>query len=163
MQLPLLHSYHVSSTKMQQFFMAVMPLRCYENVMFKQFKKWNCSLGLQAVLFLIGLVGYAFGTEVQDELRAELCRRPRTDLLPPSREGNLWSSNVWGKPFSRSLRSHHAGRVPRPNVRILPTMQMKHTRRRHWTDSVHFLERGGSNKTEPPLLREERKREGFKG
>lgn len=121
------------------------------NVIFKQIKKLNCSLGLQAVTFLIGLVGYAFETEVQDELRAELCRRPRTDPLPPSREGMVFASNVLGKPFSRSLRRHKTVRVLCPNVRILPTMQMKHTPHRHWTGSGHFLKRDGSNTMEHSL------------
>ena len=63
------------------------------------------------------LDGYIFEIEEPDWLRVEPCRRHGTDPLSSSREGTVWTSNVFGKPYSKSWRSHHAGRVPPPNVR----------------------------------------------
>jgi hypothetical protein len=54
-------------------------------------KKIELFIRISSGAFLICLVGYAFETEVQDELRAELCRRPRTDPLQPSREGMVFA------------------------------------------------------------------------
>ena len=48
------------------------------NVMFKKFKKLKLLFRIGSGTFLIGLVGYTFEKEVQDGLRAELYRRPRT-------------------------------------------------------------------------------------
>jgi hypothetical protein len=46
--------------------------------MFKKFKKLKLLFRIGSGTFLIGLVGYTFEKEVQDGLRAELYRRPRT-------------------------------------------------------------------------------------